>query len=433
MLLSRARDRVNKQMGASRRIDRSFLACLLFLLILIWSNVCAAQNPDLDQFDRAVKYIAEKICTAAGDHASMVLEVRNLSTLSAAEVGGVRRALEGELRNRGARLAAALPADADVRVTLSENLQDDLWVAEIHHGDSQQTAMITVPRARQSAQPNTAPALTLQKQLVWQQTGPMLDFRVAPFGAAQPGGVNRLLVLEPERVALYQSIAGGRQFAGAVQIQHAQPWPRDTRGLLVVDGERFQAFLPGIKCSGTLQPALSASCQQSGEPWPIISEPAKMFAAAFSPRRNYFENQTYGPADWMKQIPATYAWAVESGDTQLWGFTFVDGRALFALGNPPPHLHEISGAGSEMAGLKSDCGSGWQLLGTKTGDWTVGDAIQAYEISVDQAMAVGQPLEFDGPVTALWPSASGQVTNAVVHNLKTGKYEAYGISITCIH
>ncbi len=62
-----------------------------------------------------------------------------------------RRSIEGELLNRGARLVQAPPADANVRVTLSENLQDFLWVAEIHHGDAPQTAMISVPRAKLGA------------------------------------------------------------------------------------------------------------------------------------------------------------------------------------------------------------------------------------------------------------------------------------------
>ncbi len=430
MLLSRARDCVNKQMGVSRRIDRYFLACLFFLLILIRSNVCSAQNQDSDKVDRAVKYIAEKICAAAGDHASVVLEVRNLSTLSAAEVGGVRRSLEGELRNRGARLAAALPADADVRVTLSENLLDYLWVAEIHHGDAQQTAMITVPRARQGAQPNPAPALTLQKQLVWQQSGPMLDFVQPP---AAPDGMPRLVVLEPERIALYSFVQSGWQFQEAAAISHQHFWPRDLRGRLNLREDSFDAELPGVSCQGIVRRNLSIQCEETNadDEWPLDAGGEERGSAPYSRTRNYFTGLVTAYGRGEEKLPPFFSAAVmKSPEATRWILTGLDGFArLYEKSVVPPVV--FSGWGSEIVAVGSGCGTGWQVLVTRPGDWTQLDSLTAYEIEDGLALAVSQPLELTGPVTALWPTTDGKGANAVVHNLKTGQYETYSISITC--
>ena len=73
----------------------------------------------------------------------------------------------------------------------------------------------------------------------------------------------------------------------------------------------------------------------------------------------------------------------------------------------------------------------WQLLVTRPGDWTQPDAIQAFEIIERQVVAISQPVEFDGPVTALWPASDGKSVAAVVRNLKTGQYEAYRLTISC--
>ena len=97
----------------------------------------------------------------------------------------------------------------------------------------------------------------------------------------------------------------------------------------------------------------------------------------------------------------------------------------------PGRVSTIPGLGSDILMLQSDCGSGWQLLATKPGDWTVSDSVQAYEVTNNQAIAVGRAVDFDGPITALWPSASDKMAYAIVHNLKSGLYEAYWLSIAC--
>ena len=45
--------------------------------------------------------------------------------------------------------------------------------------------------------------------------------------------------------------------------------------------------------------------------------------------------------------------------------------------------------------------------------------------------ALSDPLEMDGPVVAMWSAENGGPARAVVHNLKTGNYEAYLLKVGC--
>ena len=82
-------------------------------------------------------------------------------------------------------------------------------------------------------------------------------------------------------------------------------------------------------------------------------------------------------------------------------------------------------------GIKSGCGRNWQLLLTAAGDYTQSDSIQAAEAEGSAIAPVGAPVDFPGPVTALWPASDGNSAIAVAKNLSTGRYEAFSLSITC--
>ena len=435
MLLSPVRVSVKKQMGVPRRINRSLFACLFFLLILSGSSVCTAQNQDLDKFYRAAKFLADKICSAVGDHASIFLEVKNISTLSAADVAIARSSFEGELLKRGARLTPAQPADAEVRITLSENLQDFLWVAEIRHGEARDTAMISVPRAKLGAHPEAPPELTIQKEFILQQQAPILD--IAVISIESMGGVSRerVLRLDPSQVAIddvYGTNQEGKTQSqeAAVPFAHSEPWPRDLRGLLQPNGGQFKAFLPGIECIVGVQPALTLSCQPSANPWPLSMSQDSPAMAPFAPRRNYFEGLTFPSAQGNKMTTPFYSRAYQPGGAAAGIFAELNGETRIVHGDQGSST-TIPGLGSDILMLQSDCGSGWQLLVTKPGDWTVSDSVQAYQVTNSQPIPVGRAVDFEGPVTALWPSVSDKMAYAIVHNLKSGLYEAYRLSIAC--
>ena len=83
-----------------------------------------------------------------------------------------------------------------------------------------------------------------------------------------------------------------------------------------------------------------------------------------------------------------------------------------------------------MAGVKSRCGSGWQVLATRAGDQAA-DAVRAYEFPDREPVAVSEPVEFGGGITALWTEAKGGTAIAVSRNTETGNYEAFRLAVAC--
>src|SRR5262249_61113596 len=118
---------------------------------------------------------------------------------------------------------------------------------------------------------------------------------------------------------------------------------------------------------------------------------------------------------------------VQSGGRDIWVFAGSDGRVR-QLDSADGELRVAWG--SALAGVKSGCGSGWQILASGTGDWTQPDLLQAFDLS-QGATPVTSAVEVPGPVTALWAAADSGSAAVVARNLATGKYEAFSFSIGC--
>jgi hypothetical protein len=117
-------------------------------------------------------------------------------------------------------------------------------------------------------------------------------------------------------------------------------------------------------------------------------------------------------------------------DDTHWIVTELDGKARLYDTSAKPSA-TFSRWGDDIASLVTGCDGEWQVLVTGTGDWTEPDHIQTYDIRERQAAAVGQPLEFPGPILALWPSTDMRSARVVSRNLQTGLYEASIVSVTC--
>jgi len=88
----------------------------------------------------------------------------------------------------------------------------------------------------------------------------------------------------------------------------------------------------------------------------------------------------------------------------LWLFAGVDGtvRLLDGVTEQTARLNW----GSDLASVKTSCGSGWQVLATRPGD-NSGDSVRAFEFPDREPIAVSPALDFSGGVTALWTEAKG--------------------------
>lgn len=371
---------------------------------------------------------AERIADKVGAGAAITFTLRNVSSLSAAEVADARAQILAQLQAQGMRVVPESRAEAAVAVTLSENAEGYLWIAETTQSRSNSAmVMLRVARLQTTAAAHTGHSLALTKMLLWSQPD---GERVLDAAVLDAGGSTTRLVLTPSRVTLYGM--QGSQWQQQLSLplpQAAGSVSRDPRGRLLLRRDHlFDVYLPGRRCgSGSRGAQLTVNCVQSDDPWPLAD--ADGLQAFYAPARNFFNGTLAGLRAAGKSVsPFFTAAKVDENGTELWLLAGVDGRIRLFNG-----VNETTATfgnwGSDIASVKSGCDAGWQVLATRPGDVTETDAVQAYEIVARQAVAVSDPLELPGPVTALW-SGENDAT-AVVRNLKTQRYEAYSLSVDC--
>jgi len=331
----------------------------------------AANAPPAD-WDTAVRELVDRVVGLIAPPARVDLAVNNVSSLSADEVATIGERLRAELTKRHFRLAGAQAPDANLIVTLSEGAEGYLIVAQVRRGagePAQQVAMVSVSRAVKKAE--RAGGVSLEQTRIWDQPGVILDFALPPVAA---GAAPEMIVLERGRLAFYTRQQDQWQLGQAVAITPTRSWLRAEQGHIDISQglAMGSAGLPGIECQGD------------------------------------FAN------------PQTIHCAFVSQDTQAW----IQGDATV-----PKELD----LGGEVAGVGLACDGRPVVLATGKGDWTQPDSIQAYEIDATgrAATLTGNPIEFAGPVMSLWATGASGVARAVVHDLKTGEYEAYVVTASC--
>jgi hypothetical protein len=342
---------------------------MLFFIFLAAAVASHAQVPGQlpQKWDEAVRALAENIVADANPARTISLDVKNISSLASADAGVIRQALASDLTHRGFHFDAASSAEARVEVTLSETADRYVWVAETRVGDANRVAMVDAVRSPDSSTRKEVDTVVLDRKLVWQQPGKILDFALFQ---AMDGANSNLWVLEPERVSIYRNAGDQWQFDDAMAINHRAPWPRDLRG--AIDAQHASIILPGLECMQKSPPQNELQCSTA-----------------------------------------------QGGKS---GSTVVDSPLIRIEGRE----------GGDNLSLRSMCGADSVVVGTGTGDWTQPDSIQAYLEKDGRAAPSGDPLQTDGPITGLNWASEGEA-RAVVHNLKTGNYEAYFVTATCSH
>lgn len=332
----------------------------------------AANAPPAD-WDTAVRELADRVAGLVAPPARVDLAVNNVSSLSPDEVATIGERLRAELTKRHYPLSGAQPPDVNLTVTLSEGAEGYLIVAEVRRaagGQAEQVAMVPVSRAAKKAE--RAGGVSLAQMRVWDQPGAILDFALPAVAA---GATPEMIVLERGRLAFYSRQQDQWQLSQAVTIQPTRSWLRTDQGHIDISQglATGRAGLPGIECKGDFTNPQAIHC------------------------------------------------GFVSQDTQPW----IQGDAAV-----PKELD----IGGEVASVGLECDGRPVVLATGKGDWTQPDSIQAYEIDTTgrtAAVLTGNPVDFAGPVTSLWPTGASGVARAVVHNLKSGNYEAWVVTASC--
>jgi hypothetical protein len=399
----------------SSRLIRS----LLLVPFLLPAGMASAQN-----WAGAEAQLAGKIVAVTGTKV-VAVEVSNRSSLTGPAADEIRRGLLTELAALGVRFASREQAAGVVRVSLSEDLQSYVWVAEIRQGGNEPSVvMVSLPRPETQMPEPEASAMMLHKSLLWFQPERILDLAIIE------GNPARLLVLNATGVSVYRLQDNRWQMEQALPIPHLRPWPRDLRGRLTLRKDHaFDVYLPGVLCRSSGAAPLAISCYEGDEPWPMGADLSDL-NAFFTSSRNYFNGTLSPGVGGQKTAPAFYsAAALPRNGRTWWLLTAVDGKVhlLDGLTDQVVRMPEV---GSGIATLRSGCGSGWQVLASGGGDGSR-DTIRAFEVPDREPLAVSAPLEVQGSVTALWtePGANGVV--AVVGSSETGGYEAFRLSVSC--
>src|ERR1700730_8704794 len=376
-----------------------------------------------------VNALAEKIAAALKPSRAISLEVQNISSLGAADVGMIRQGLQQQLEQRGIRIESD---GLDVKVMLSENADRYVWVSQIRRSEKQdgapQVAIVSVARTYPSAFAQKA-APTLQRKVVGERREPIFDFAFSSSGSDERYFASVIKEFGPGFLDV-TSFTFDAASKNKIQLPPLSPAPRDLRGLVAVnkDGE-VRLFAANDVCVVTgIQPTCGRNSNQEWPfPWGIYGR--------FVGNRNYFAGFAKDSSERSEGQPF---YAVAIGINIFDHITPIvttelDGIARLYNGTQAPKA-AFGDWGDDIASIKPSCGADWQILVTGRGDWTDLDPIRVYAISFGTNAATakpeGQPLEFPGPILAMWQADDERSARVVSKNLQTGMYEASIVTVT---
>jgi hypothetical protein len=185
------------------------------------------------------------------------------------------------------------------------------------------------------------------------------------------------------------------------------------------------------------------SCRESAGPWPFASQLAENVRtgdelrvstgeakAVFDSARNFFTGEVVASNGKPIKVGAFYSAAtLPRPSYTLWLLAGVDGKIHQYDGMSDRPVASAGNWGSDIVAVDGACGR--FVMASANADATSADTLRVYEVVDREPAEVGAPLEFAGPVTSLWNSPDRTSATAVVHNLKSGQYEAYILSSGC--
>ncbi len=368
--------------------------------------------------------LAAKIVAATGPGA-VTLDITNHSSLSRTDLGEITRGLRNQLTASGLQFVNPDQAAASVQISLSEDLQNYVWVAEIHQGANQfSVVMISTPRSGALPAAREASGVIIHQSPIWSQSERILDVAIID------GVPAHMIVLDGNQVTLYKQQGTHWQPEQSLPVTRARAWPRDLRGRLVLRKDHlFDAYLPGVFCRSTAAAPLSLNCFASDDPWPLGMGSFSL-NAFYTSGRNYFTGALSPGVGAQTSVPAFYSAAPLPRDKYtLWIFAAVDGQVHLLDGVTDQKAGKLDW-GSDIASVNTGCGLGWDVLATGNSDGP-GDSVRVFELADREPVAVSQLLEFQGRITALWTDANGNSAITISHNVATGDYEAIRLSFAC--
>jgi hypothetical protein len=403
-----------------KRMKRSWLVVAL----LIWfvgqaATAASASSP----WDQPASNLAEQVAAILGPGQAR-LTIRNLSTIPIDQIPAIRRLLEQDLKTHGVLASGAESANT-IRVTLSENARERLWVAEIIEGNEIRVAMIHVePGSTQQAQ--VGGELALRKQAIFTSSDEVLAALEIP---------NGLILVEPEQIVIETHAADAWQVLKSVAIGQTRPLARDPRAVLIpsADGSAFDAYVAGSKCSGaSSRTEWTVHCHESDDPWPVmqstnVASPSPL-KAFYNAARNYFTG-VVTPSLGVDLPPFYTAAFIPRGEGVAFLMGGIDGKVQVITNGKPKVVTGTRDWGSDFAALNTGCGAGTQIVASGSGEAAT-DSLRAYKLPAQEAIPASAPLAMEGTVTTLWTPPDGKSLFAVVRSA-ANHYEVDRVTASC--
>ena len=399
-----------------RNPGAGFVRLVVFVLVA----VASVRATDWTQPGRD---LVRKIEAVTGPGA-ISLQLNNRSSLNQTDVDAIRRGISAAMTDSGMRLTGEDQAAASVEIVLSESHRAYVWVATIREGASEPAVvMVSLPRPETALPVDESNLMIVHKSLLWSQADPILDAAVIDVSPA------RLLILDPNQVTSFRLQDSKWVREQTWPIAHQKPWPRDLRGRLLLRKDHlFDAYLPGVLCRST-PGERGMTCNESDDPWPVGTGPYTV-NAFFASTRNFFTGALAAEGGKAITAPAFYSIAVVPRDRYVLRVVAATNGSVHLLDGMNDQTLAAVGWGSDVASIKSKCGSGWQVLATQRGDRSP-DSVTAFELPDREPAAASSPAAIDGKITALWTETAGNTVMAVSRNAQTGRYEAYRLSMVC--
>ncbi len=422
------------------RTMRLIWAATLGVLGLAGVTTFGAQAPQTpSRWAQPTAELAAQITDILGPGQAQ-LNIRNLSTIETNEIPAIRKLLEQDLKAHGVLVSGAESANL-IRVTLSENTHERLWVAEVVEGSETYVAMVHVDNSAKSA-PVTDARMVLRREKIaglFNRIGGIVQGNPI-LAAVEING--HFVVMFGDRISIFSSGSNGWTEMNTFLIE--KKLARDPRGLLLAsaDGTGFTAFVPGGECDGSYAAPLASAttdsgwnvhCQAGDDPWPVLrsgdANGAPALKAFYNSARDYFTG-VVAPSIGI-DLPAFYSAGMipqAAGGAALL-ITGIDGKVSFAENGA---LRTLAGArdwGSDFAVVRSGCGGGTQVIASTSGE-AANDSLRAFDIPAMEAVAASGPLTMDGTVTALWTAQDGKSALAVVRNA-SNQYEVDRVTALC--
>lgn len=352
---------------------------------------------------------------------SASLAFKNRSSLPDPSVSLIRIDLQRELQNRAWQLKKSDETNNAITISLAENLDRYVWTAEIDNGETTETVLFELARPKEDST-QTRGFVSLSRSLLITSDTQLLDVTLLE-GKVVEG--MHLLALSPAAVQVYQFQAAQWNMVQSVPLNLEPLASRDLRGRIAPNqGNSFDAYLPGVHCTGAAAPALTINCRASDDPWPLSDDRRRL--GFYAARRNFFNGVIAVPGASSENAGPFFSAAILN-DRAVYAAT--NGRFRVQGQNQSSLTATPAAWGSNIAGILSSCQADL-VLATATGDFDANDTVTAFRFAGSEFSAISEPIPFSGAVQSIKTSSDQQQALAVVASL-SGRYEAYLLTAHC--